>query len=143
MICGVSMLVKVIADVGGIDLIAGYLAKIMTPRTAPAIMSLMAGVLSSVSSSSGVVMPTLIPTVPGLLAKFEGSVGVEAMVAAVIIGAHSVAYSPLSTLGGIGIAMASERTNKQKFFAVLLAAGAGMVLLTTAFFLFHVYDYLI
>jgi hypothetical protein len=88
-------------------------------------------------------MPTLIPTIPGLLARFGDAASVEEMVAAVIIGAHSVAYSPLSTLGGIGIAMASERTNKQQFFTTLLAVGVGMVLLTAAFFLLRIYDFLI
>ncbi|GHV40260.1 C4-dicarboxylate ABC transporter [Synergistales bacterium] len=143
MICGVSMLVKVITDVGGINLISEYLAKIMSPYTAPAIMDLMAGTLSSVSSSSGVVMPTFIPTIPGLLSKFGNAVSIEEMVAAVIIGAHSVAYSPLSTLGGIGIAMASDRVNKQKFFTALLFCGIGMVILTAALFLFRIYNFML
>ncbi|MDR1966473.1 MAG: hypothetical protein LBQ36_07165 [Synergistaceae bacterium] len=143
MICGVSMLVRVIADVGGIDLIAEYLAKIMKPWSAAAIMNLMAGALSSVSSSSGVVMPTLIPAIPGLLSRFGDIVGIEEMVASVVIGAHSVAYSPLSTLGGIGIAMASERVDRQAFFTALLFSGIGMVILTSILFLFRIYNFLI
>jgi Na+/H+ antiporter NhaD/arsenite permease-like protein len=139
LICGVSMLVNVISKTGGIDLMSEYLSRIMTPGSATAVMNLMAGVLSAVSSASGVVMPTLIPTVPGLMSKFGDVVSTEQMIAAIMIGAHAVAYSPLSTMGGIGISMASERSNKQKLFSDLLFAGVGMVIFTSALFRLGIY----
>jgi Na+/H+ antiporter NhaD/arsenite permease-like protein len=140
LICGVSMLVNVIAKNGGISLMSEYLAKIMTPRSATSVMNLMAGLLSSVSSASGVVMPTLLPTVQGLMSKFGVSLDAKQMIAAIMIGAHAIAYSPLSTMGGIGMAVASKRTDKQKLFSQLLFSGVGMLILTSALFLLGIYN---
>jgi di/tricarboxylate transporter len=131
LICGVSVLVNVVKVSGGIDLTANYLAKIMTPHAAPAVMHLLGGLMSSVSSASGVVMPSLIPTIPGIIEKLGSDVTVTHLVAGVIIGAHVVPYSPLSTMGAIGMAAATERSNKDKLFVQLMASAFSMLVFTT------------
>ena len=140
LICGVSVLVNVIKVSGGIDLMAAFLTKAMNPVSASAIMVLLAGVLSSVSSASGVVMPTLIPTIPGILKELGISSNILIMSAAVIIGAHVVPYSPLSTMGAMGMAAASERSNKQRLFTELLLVAAVMLVFTSLLFFVGVYD---
>ena len=140
LICGVSVLVNVIKVSGGIDLMAEYLTKAMNPVSASAIMAMLAGVLSSVSSASGVVMPTLIPTIPGILKELGISGNILIMSAAVIIGAHVVPYSPLSTMGAMGMAAASERSNKQRLFTELLLVAAVLLLFTSLLFFVGVYN---
>ena len=62
------------------------------------------------------------------------------MSAAVIIGAHVVPYSPLSTMGAMGMAAASERSNKQRLFTELLLVAAVMLVFTSLLFFVGVYD---
>ena len=63
MVTGIGMLMNIVSDVGGVDLMSNGLASIMTPKTAVAIQGLSAGILSWFSSAIGVVWPTMVPTV--------------------------------------------------------------------------------
>lgn len=140
LICGVSMLVNVIQVSGGIDLLASLLSKIMTPRTASPIINALGGLMSTVSSASGVVMPTLIPTIPGITEKLSGTVSPEILTAAVIVGAHSVVYSPLSTMGAIAMSAASEKADKQKMFTQFMLVAFISLLFTSAIFYLGIYN---
>ena len=87
-------------------------------------MCLLAGVMSWFSSASGVVMPTLIPTVPGM-------VGNELVITVgLCIGAHLAALSPLSSCGGLMLAAYSSgdevtAQDRNKTFLQLFAMSAG------------------
>ncbi|MDR2529057.1 MAG: hypothetical protein LBD04_08585 [Synergistaceae bacterium] len=140
LICGVSVLVNVVKESGGIDLMAEYLTKIMTARSAPTIMNTLGGLMSSVSSASGVVMPTLIPTIPGIMDKLGSDANLTQIVAGVIIGAHVVPYSPLSTMGAIGMSAASERSDKEKLFLELLASAFVLLIFTSCLYWLGVYN---
>lgn len=126
LVCGVGVLVNVITIGGGIDLLTEGLSKFMNARTAGAIMTIIGGLMSSVSSASGVVMPTLIPTVPGLVETL--GVDGKVLITAIVLGAHFVTNSPLSTLGALAMASADEEIDKAKFFNQLLILGFGGVL---------------
>lgn len=98
MIGGMSVLAGVVIDLGGVDLLSGLISKVATPITASPFMVLIAGIMSVFSSGNGVVMPTLIPTVPGIVAA--GAAGqAAALVTSVSIGAITTATSPMSTIG--------------------------------------------
>ncbi|MGL5439942.1 MAG: SLC13 family permease [Filifactoraceae bacterium] len=126
LVCGVGVLVNVVKIGGGIDLLTETLAKFMNERTSGAIITLMGGLMSSVSSASGVVMPTLIPTVPGLVNEL--GVDGKMLITGIVLGAHFVTNSPLSTLGALAMASAGENIDKAKFFNQLLILGFGGVL---------------
>lgn len=100
MITGVGILISLVTELGGIDLLRTALSKIMGVKTASAIMTVLAGVMSWFSSASGVVMPTLIPTIPGITETLAGANGMEIAVG-LCIGAHMAALSPLSSCGGL------------------------------------------
>ncbi|MFZ5967884.1 MAG: SLC13 family permease [Bacillota bacterium] len=128
LISGVGVLVNVVSIAGGITTLTDGLATFMNSRTAAPIMTIIGGLMSSVSSASGVVMPTLIPTVPGLIEKMGGAVSASALVSAIIIGAHMVTNSPLSTLGALAMASAGDEVDKGKLFRELLILGFGGIL---------------
>lgn len=126
LVCGVGVLVNVIKIGGGIDLLTDTLANFMNERTSGAIITIIGGLMSAVSSASGVVMPTLIPTVPGLVADL--GVSGNMLITGIVLGAHFVTNSPLSTLGALAMASADENIDRAKFFNQLLILGFGGVI---------------
>lgn len=134
MICGVGMLIEQVLTLGGIDLLSQTLSKFMSPGLAAGIMTLLGGVLSWFSSASGVVMPTLIPTVPGIAAAVGASQ--PAMVIGICIGAHAAATSPLSSCGAMALAAYSglpqvSEKDRSNMFAKLFYMSIGGVLFVT------------
>ena len=101
LVCGVNMLMAVVRTLGGIDLLVSALTSVMSSATSRPIMALAAGVMSWFSSTTGVVMPALIPTVPGILEQFPNA-GYSALVVSITITSFLAAFSPAST-GGAGI----------------------------------------
>lgn len=99
-ICGVGALVNVINKLGGIDLISDFLTSLMSERTAAPIMAATSGVLSWVSSTTGVVMPALYPIAADVASKFNGANYVE-LISAITATSFAAAISPLSTGGAI------------------------------------------
>lgn len=98
-ICGVGALVNVINKLGGISLVSDYLKSLMTKETATPVMAATSGILSWVSSTTGVVMPALLPIADNV-AKTLGANYVE-MMSAIIATSFAAAISPLSTGGAI------------------------------------------
>ena len=127
LVAGVAVLVNVINIAGGIEALSNFLSSIMSERTASAIIAIIAGLMSAVSSASGVVIPTLVPAVPNIVNQVSGSVSPYALVAAIAVGAHMVTFSPLSTLGALTLASSKNEENKQKLFTQLLAVGLSSV----------------
>jgi di/tricarboxylate transporter len=142
LLCGAGVMFYIVSESGGISALEAYLIGKMSPVTAGAFTSLLAGAMSLVSSSSAVVMPTLIPTVPDIAGDLGGTVGPAFLVAAILIGTHSVAYSPVSTMGAIGVASSSPDSDKQKLFTKLLLVSLVMLLLTSILFLAGLFDML-
>lgn len=99
MITGVGVLVNVMDTLGGISLISDFLMSIMTRTTAVPIMAATSGILSWVSSTTGVVMPTLYP-VAAEIASNIGANYVE-LISAITATSFAAAISPLSTGGAI------------------------------------------
>ena len=104
LVCGVSVLMNIVVDLGGIDLMTNALTSMMNEHTAAPILGLTAGIMSWFSSTTGVVMPTLIPTAAGIAETFQGAVGYTELVSAVTITSFMAAFSPASTGGATIIA---------------------------------------
>ncbi len=98
-ICGVGALVNVINKLGGIKLVSDYLSSLMTANSAVAIMSASSGILSWVSSTTGVVMPALLPIANNVAHTF--GVSYVELMSAIIATSFAAAISPLSTGGAI------------------------------------------
>ena len=133
-ICGVSVLIKVIDMVGGIDMISNFLQSLMGKHTATPIMAGTSGILSWVSSTTGVVMPALFNMLPGILRKFGTDVNYMEMVSAITATSFAAAISPLSTGGAIimsSYSASKETTNEElnKIFKFLFLLSVANVLL--------------
>lgn len=128
MVMGVGMLMSIVTQSGGIDILVNALESIMGPRSAAPIMAITAGVISFFSSGLGVVFPTLVP-VCGALAEQIGASGIE-LVAMVVIGGTIAGYTPISTTGALimaGVAQqedAETRFPQNRLFVELFAVSA-------------------
>lgn len=126
MVCGVSVLIDVMDQTGGLNFLVDIIAAVSGPVSINFWVSFVPGVISAYSSSSGVVMPMFLPMVPGLV-KLTGGDAV-AMISSINIGAHLVDTSPLSTLGALCIASAGDHEDKGILFRKLLIWGLSMSL---------------
>lgn len=101
MVTGVGVLMNLVIATGGIELLATTMAGMMTPFTAPALTGLTAGVMSWFSSTMGVVLPTLLPTLGQISETVGGGVTVLALVSVIGIVSSSAGFSPASTVGAL------------------------------------------
>ena len=123
MVCGVSTLMSVLEKTGGVKMIVDALVSVSTPTTVTGVVALVAGIVSAYSSTIGVVLPTFLPTVPGLAQRL--SADPMAIASSINVGGHLVDVSPLSTIGAICLA-AYTGANPQLLFNKVLAWGLSM-----------------
>jgi di/tricarboxylate transporter len=124
MVSGVTVLIALIEKTGGIDLFSAILASVSTPESVTGVIALIGGTISVYSSTSGVVLPAFLPTVPGLVERLGGG-DVLPVAWSLIVGSHLVDVSPLSTTGALCIA-AAQNTDVRKLFRQMLAWGMSM-----------------
>jgi di/tricarboxylate transporter len=125
MVSGVTTLVTLLDRTGGMALFADFLGRLATPSTSTAVAAFFSGLISLYSSTIGVVLPALLPTIPGLIDRIGGGDPL-ALVSSMIIGGHLVDVSPLSTLGALCLAAAPHGTDSRRLFNQLLAWGISM-----------------
>jgi hypothetical protein len=95
------------------------------------VIAFVTGVISVYSSSSGVVLPAFLPTIPGIIEKLGGG-DAMAIAASINVGSHLVDVSPLSTLGALCIAAAPAHENRTQLFNKLLLWGLSMSIVGAA-----------
>jgi di/tricarboxylate transporter len=128
MVCGVTVLAEVTNRLGGIELLARFLATSFTGAYLTGGSAAVAGLISVYASSIGVVLPVFLPAVPDLVAAAGG--GDPLMVAySINIGAHLVDISPLSPLGAMCLAYCPANEDARRLFRRLMAMGVGMSVL--------------
>ena len=125
MVCGVTVLVGLMKDVGGMKLFSNIIAQFSTPYTATLVVGFVAAIISAYASTSGVIMPAFIPLVPDLVAKMGGGDPL-AIIYSIVVAGHLVDVSPLSTTGALLIGAAGPKSDKQKLFRSMLMWGFAM-----------------
>ena len=125
MVCGVTVLTSLLEKTGGIDLFTTLLARFATHRSVTGLIALVTGLVSVYSSTSGVVLPAFLPSVPGLVVKLGGG-NPLAIASSILIGGHLVDVSPLSTIGALCIASAPVTADRRLLFNQVLAWGLSM-----------------
>src|SRR5215471_2226736 len=125
MVCGVTVLISILEKKGGMDLFTSILARFSTETSVTGVMGFVTGLISVYSSSSGVVLPAFMPTIPGLIQKLGGG-DAMAIASSINVGAHLVDVSPLSTLGALCIANAAVSEDRKALFNKLMIWGLSM-----------------
>jgi di/tricarboxylate transporter len=127
MVSGVTVLVALLEKTGGIELFSTLLARASTARTVNGLAAFVTGVVSIYSSTAGVVLPAFLPTVPGIIRKL-GAGDPMTLASSMLIGAHLVDVSPLSTTGALCIAAAAPGTDVRQLFRWMMAWGVSMAI---------------
>ena len=125
MVSGVTVLISILEKTGGMDLFTGLLTRFSTKDSITGVIAFVTGVISVYSSSSGVVLPAFLPTIPGIIENLGGG-DPMAIAASINVGSHLVDVSPLSTLGALCIAAAPAQENRTQLFNKLLLWGLSM-----------------
>ena len=138
MVSGVSVLIGVLDKTGGMDLFTALLAAIATPETVNGTMAFVTGLISTYSSTSGVVYPAFLPTVPGLVERLGGGDALE-IALSINVGSALVDVSPLSTIGALAIAAVPAGSADTKIlFRQMLLWGFAMTLVGALFCQFFI-----
>ena len=125
MVCGVTVLIAVLDKTGGMELFTSLLAKLASPVTVNGVVAFVTGLISSWSSTAGVVLPSFLPTVPGLVEKVGGGDPL-ACALSINVGSAMVDVSPLSTLGALCVATVTDPAGARVLFRQLLIWGLSM-----------------
>jgi Na+/H+ antiporter NhaD/arsenite permease-like protein len=131
MVCGVTVLIGVLERTQGMSLFTDLLARVSSPGSVTAVIAFVTGIVSVYSSTSGVVLPAFLPTVPGLVERLGGGDPL-AIASAMNVGGHLVDLSPLSTIGALCLAALPASTDARKVFNQLLAWGLSMTVVGAA-----------
>jgi Na+/H+ antiporter NhaD/arsenite permease-like protein len=127
MVTGVSVLIQLMSKIGGMALFATIMAKQSTPYTVTLVAGFWSGLVSAYASTIGVILPAFVPMAPDLLVKIGASANdLLALLSSIILCGHVTDVSPLSTLGAIFIANATESQDKKKLFRDMLIWGLVM-----------------
>ena len=132
MVTGVTTLIAVLEKTQGLDLFTTLLSRLASPDSVNGMIALVTGVISTYSSTSGVVLPAFLPTAPGLVAKLGGGDPL-AVCLSINVGSSLVDVSPLSTLGALCVAAVSDPEAARDLFRKLLLWGFAMTLVGAAF----------
>jgi di/tricarboxylate transporter len=127
MVCGVTLLVALVEKTGGMDVFTAMLAKLARPATINGVIAFVTGLISTYSSTSAVVLPTFLPTVPGLVQQVGGG-NPLAVALSINVGASIVDVSPLSTLGALCVAAVPDANVARDLFRKLMIWGFSMAL---------------
>jgi di/tricarboxylate transporter len=125
MVSGVTVLTSLLEKTRGIDLFTTLMARFATHRTVTGLIALVTGLVSVYSSTSGVVLPAFLPSVPGLVSKLGGGDPL-AIASSILIGGHLVDVSPLSTIGALCVASAPRSADRSRLFNQVLSWGLSM-----------------
>lgn len=128
MLGGMSMLMFVGKSCGMLEMIVGLVEKRIPKALIPALLAMVAGVMSMFSSAISVVMPTLFP----LILPLSESLGVapRPMILAIFIGATVTGISPLSTTGSMVLAGCRGEENRGRLFYQVIPLPFIMLVLT-------------
>ena len=127
MVTGVTVLITLMSKIGGMALFASIMAQQSTPFTVTLVAGFWSGLISAYASTIGVILPAFVPMAPDLLAKIGApSSDLLALLSSIILCGHVTDVSPLSTLGAIFIANATEDQDRKKLFRNMLIWGLAM-----------------
>lgn len=139
---GMSILMDITFDVGGIELLTTLLQSFMNETIAPFVMTFTSGLTGWFSSGNGVVIPTFVPTAPAL-AESLGISPIE-IILSIVAGATVGGLSPFDSGGSMIIGYYSQEVEvsakeQQHMFLVFFGLAVLCVVLASLCGLVGVY----
>jgi di/tricarboxylate transporter len=131
MVTGVTVLVSMLEKTKGMDLFTAGIAGMAGPQSIAPIVAFGTGMISVYSSTSGVVLPAFLPTVPGIAERMGGLPPLP-IAWSMNIGASLVDLSSLSTVGALFLAAAPAGIDTRRMFNALLLWGLSMTIVGAA-----------
>ncbi len=125
MVSGVSVLIALLEKTGGMGLFTTLLGRLASPDTINGFIALITGAISTYSSTAGVVLPALLPTVPGLVTTVGGGDPL-AVALSINVGGSLVDVAPFSTLGALCVAAVADPGDARRLFRQLMAWALAM-----------------
>lgn len=123
LICGVGVLIAIAVQAGTVKLLGASIGSNVSGSVLPFAMGIVAFAMCYFSSLLGVVLPTLYPLVPALVANIPGA-HPAILFSIIAIGAAASGCSPFSTAGALSITGLREELDRHKLFTELLYAPA-------------------
>lgn len=146
MVVGVGVLMKIVLNAGGIDILTTLISKNTNEVTASGASCLMSGIMSWFSSTLGVVVPTLTPTVGTIVEQIGGSLTPIGLLSSMLIGSSSACFSPASSVGGLILALISgdaelgKDFDAEKGFVTMFLWSVAMVIISSLLSLAGLYN---
>jgi di/tricarboxylate transporter len=132
MVSGVTVLIALLEKTGGLDLFTALLARTATRESVTGAVAFVVAIISVYSSTSGVVLPAFLPTIPGLVARLGGGDPLS-IATSMNVGAHLVDMSPLSTTGAMCLAGITDPADVRPTYNKMLAWGLSMTVIGALF----------
>lgn len=129
MVCGMSVLVALCEKTGAVAVISRWIAACATPGTLTAWLAGLTGLVSVFSSTSGVVLPTFLPTVPDVIRQTGQEPTTATLLAAataINVGSNVVDVSSVSTIGALCVAACPDEQVRRVLYRQGLAWGLAM-----------------
>jgi Na+/H+ antiporter NhaD/arsenite permease-like protein len=129
MVCGMSVLVALCEKTGAVMVISRRIAACATPGTLTAWLAGLTGLVSVFSSTSGVVLPTFLPTVPEVIRQTGQEPTTATLLAAataINVGSNVVDVSSVSTIGALCVAACPDEEVRRVLYRQGLAWGLAM-----------------
>lgn len=131
MVCGMSVLVALCEKTGAVAVISRWIAACATPGTLTAWLAGLTGLVSVFSSTSGVVLPTFLPTVPDVIRQTGQEPTTATLLAAataINVGSNVVDVSSVSTIGALCVAACPDEQVRRVLYRQGLAWGLAMTI---------------
>lgn len=125
LVSGVTVLIALVEKTQGMELFTAFVARFATRDSITGVIAFVTGLVSVYSSTSGVVLPAFLPTIPGLVERLGGGDPL-AIAASMSVASHLVDVSPLSTIGALCMAALPPTEDSRALFNKLLAWGLSM-----------------
>lgn len=125
-VCGFSILINMAIETGIIDTIANWMGASVPQSVIMAVLIFISAIMSMFSSTLAVVIPTMVPMLPGIIGLTQLNSPLP-LIIAIILGSTMADFSPFSTGGSLVIAGCKNEVQRERLIYQQLLWCVGIV----------------